>query len=159
MSQNNKTKAFTLVELVVTISIVFMMILVSAPMIFAGDKKKAASTAERVASLFEKARNYSLNPHNKDAVAYTVEFDGSTKFSITMRDEAGNKIALDGAQDSLAISDNYKVSASSNPSFTVGSGKIEGSPVDIGLSKGASTREFAKIKIDESGVVSNENYL
>ncbi|OQA52633.1 MAG: hypothetical protein BWY43_00422 [candidate division WS2 bacterium ADurb.Bin280] len=156
---NRSIKGFTLVELVVTISIVLMMIVVSAPMISAGDKKKALSTAERVASFYERARNYSLNPENKESMSYKVVFDGRDQFTIVRVDETGAENALDGAQDSLFIPDSYQATViPSNISFEVGNGKVD-SPLTIKLKKPSSTSAFATIEVDENGVVKNQTDL
>lgn len=155
---NRSIKGFTLVELVVTISIVLMMIVVSAPMISAGDKKKALSTAERVASFYERARNYSLNPENKESMSYKVVFDERDQFTIVRVDETGAENALDGAQDSLFIPDSYRATVPSNISFEVGNGKVN-YPLTIELKKPSSTSAFAKIEIDENGVVKNQTNL
>lgn len=149
-------KSFTLIELIVTLAVILMMILASVPMLNSGKEKDLFATVDRISALMEKAKNYALNPQDKDASKYSVTYDSARKvFTVNAVKDTGST-ALEGSDDSLIISDKYSATMSPEPVFVVGSGNLESSESTVCLSVGSDTSCKANVFVHTDGSVSSE---
>jgi type II secretory pathway pseudopilin PulG len=81
-----KQKSFTLVELIVTVSIFIMLLAVGYPLIGGTAAKESfESEADRVKSFIERAKSLAQNPENADAIGYRIDVDESGEVLVLKR--------------------------------------------------------------------------
>jgi hypothetical protein len=79
-------KSFTLIELVVTVSVVLFLLISSFPLIWNTSEKESYNCElDKVKSFIERAKILSQSPDSKEAIGYRVIPDPSGKFLTLMR--------------------------------------------------------------------------
>ena len=99
-----KLCSFTLIELLITVSIGVMLLALGARL-FTGQASKEQAVegdARILASFIERARNFAANPESEDAIGYRVSFINANSMEI-LRIERGGTAALSNGSQKIAL--------------------------------------------------------